>query len=254
LVIQQCLARGISVVAGHAPDGPRVRRTESSWRTARWAFLRAVADERRATIATAHTLDDQAETVAIRILRGASARGLAGMAVSTLGIVRPFLGIRRADVAAYALARGVACRVDPSNTDRAFLRNRIRADLLTAIEVHHPDFGDLLIDIGRRAAAWRAQLSALVDRLGPQRLDAAVVLDAVSLTSLTPEGLAIVWPELAARAGVVMDRRGIIRAAEWALSASPGQRMPLSGGAVVERTARTFVLRPAGASNEGKRR
>jgi len=243
LVVRECLRRGVPVVAGRAPDGPAGRRTESAWRTARWAFLRAVAAERRATIVTAHTLDDQAETVAIRILRGASARGLAAMEAPTPGVVRPLLGIRRAALAAYAQAERVPFREDPSNDDRAYLRNRLRAELLTAIEARRPGFGGELVEVGRRAAAWRRDLAALVDQVDARIVEGAVVIDAAPLTELTTDGLAIVWPELAARAGVVMDRRGIARVADWSTSATAGQRMPLSGGAVVERTARTFVLR-----------
>jgi hypothetical protein len=73
----------------------------------------------------------------------------------------------------------------------------------------------------------------------------AVVVDADALTSLTPAGLAEVWPEVAGRAGFVLDRRGIERMAEWTSRARPGQRTPLSGGVVAERTARTFVVRRA---------
>ena len=72
-----------------------------------------------------------------------------------------------------------------------------------------------------------------------------MVVDADALASLTPEGLAIVWPEVAGRAGYVLDRRGIERWAAWTARARPGQQIPLSGGVVAERTARTYVVRRA---------
>ncbi|MDP1891703.1 MAG: tRNA lysidine(34) synthetase TilS [Gemmatimonadaceae bacterium] len=108
LVVRECLRRGISVVAGRAPERPgSPRASESVLRHARWAFLRAVAEERRAVIVTAHTRDDQAETVAMRILRDASARGLAGMAWAPAGVARPFLDLSRADLARYAGEAGI---------------------------------------------------------------------------------------------------------------------------------------------------
>ncbi len=258
LVVRECLRRSVPVMAGRsavsgalagsvaaespAIDPPAVR-TEAAWREARWTWLRAIAKERRATIVTAHTLDDQAETVAMRILRGASARGLAAMAAPSAGVTRPLLGVGRADLADYAARHEVAFLDDPTNGDARFLRNRLRADLLRAAEAVRPGFSADLSAIGTRAAAWRHALRVLVDGLGVRCVEGALVIDAQPLASLASDGLGIVWPELAARAGVVMDRRGIARAAAWTTRARPGQRMPLSGGAVLERTARTFVVR-----------
>ncbi len=242
LVVRECLGRSISVVAGRAPGPAASRRTESAWRSARWTFLRAVAEERRATIVTAHTLDDQAETVAIRILRGSSARGLAAMEAPSVGVVRPFLAVSRAQLAAYADREGVRWFEDPSNSDAGFLRNRLRADLMRTLRELHPGFDAQLIGIGRRAAAWRAELAKVVDGMQPCRVGAAVVIEAGALEAFAPDSLRIVWPEIASRAGVVMDRRGIERLVEWTSRATAGQRMPLSGGALVERTARTFVI------------
>ena len=246
LVVGECLRRGISVVAGRAPEGPRsLRAAESVLREARWAFLRAVAEERHAVIVTAHTRDDQAETVAMRILRDASARGLAAMAWPSSGVVRPLLVLCREDIARYASDAGIPYVEDPSNTDPVYLRNRLRADFIAAAARARPGFREELVAIGHRAAAWRGELAQWVDLLGARRVGDAVVVGADALASLTPAGLAVVWPELAGRAGFVLDRRGIERMAEWTPRARPGQRTPLSGGVVVERTARTFVVRRA---------
>jgi len=246
LVITECLRRGISVVAGRAPEMPvRERPSEAVLREARWAFLRAVAEERRAVIATAHTADDQAETVAQRILRDASARGLAGMAAPSPGIVRPLLGVSRDALARYAEEHQVCFVEDPSNDDAIYQRNRLRADLLSAAASVRPGFRDELLDLGVRAAQWRADLAALVDTMALRKVGPALVIDARPLADHEAAGLAILWPEIAGRLGVVMDRRGIERVAGWTRYARPGQRIPLSGGATVERTAKTFVVRPA---------
>lgn len=246
LVVRECLRRGISVVAGRAPERPGVARaSESVLREARWAFLRAVAEERRAVIVTAHTRDDQAETVAMRILRDASARGLSAMEWPLSDVVRPFLDISREDIVRYAREAGIPYKEDPSNTDPVYLRNRLRADVLAAAERARPGFREELVAIGRRATAWRTELARLVDLLAAHRVGDAVVVQAEALATLTPAGLAVVWPEVAGRAGFVLDRRGIERLAGWTARARPGQRAPLSGEVIVERTARTFVVRRA---------
>jgi tRNA(Ile)-lysidine synthase len=246
LVVRECLRLGVSVIAGRAPERPRATRaTEALLREARWTFLRAVAEERDATIVTAHTMDDQAETVAMRILRGASARGLAGMATPTHGVVRPLLGISRADLAAYASAEGVRFADDPSNALPAYLRNRLRSDVLAAIESVRPGFRGELIAIGARAARWREAVAHCVDALGAHRVGDCVVVEAVAIAGFSPDELAVIWPEAAGRSGIVLDRRGVERLSRWAPRSRAGQRIPLSGGAMVERTPRTFVLRAA---------
>jgi tRNA(Ile)-lysidine synthase len=245
LVVRECLGRGIPVVAGRAPQrAASAPLPEAVLRSARWAFLRAVADERGATVVTAHTRDDQAETVAMRILRGASARGLAGMAAPTAGVARPLLGVSRRQVAAYAEAHLVPFVEDPSNAADVYLRNRVRTDLLRAAEAVRPGFAEELVALGERAARWRSQVARLVDLLGVQRSGDAVVVPSAPLEQLTRDDLAVVWPEIASRAGVVLDRRGVNRLADWSPTARAGQRTPLSGGATAERTSRTFVVRP----------
>src|SRR5689334_20464517 len=77
-----------------------LRHDEASLREGRWRFLRHVAAIHDAPIVTAHTLDDHIETVVMRILRGASARGLAGLLAES-AVERPFLGIRRETIRDY---------------------------------------------------------------------------------------------------------------------------------------------------------
>jgi tRNA(Ile)-lysidine synthase len=263
LVERTALAYELPVVSGALPAG--AARTEAEWRTARWRFLRGWAEELRATIVTAHTWDDQVETVVLRILRGAGARGLAGMLAHTasgsgageglvapagrLSPMRPLLGVRRADIATYARARRVPFHDDPSNARVAHQRNRVRLEILPALERARPGFSAWCWDISVRAAALRTSLSCIVDeRVVPRTTpDGALVISLAAVRGLRATDWALLWPEFAARVGVAMDRRGIERAAEWAVTARPGSRIPLSGGAAVERTASTFVLRGAAA-------
>jgi tRNA(Ile)-lysidine synthase len=104
---------------------------EVAGRHARYAFFARVREARAAhAVAVAHTRDDQAETVLLRLLRGAGTRGLRGALPSRGGIVRPLLTCGRDELRAYLAARGACWREDATNADTEILRNRIRHDLL----------------------------------------------------------------------------------------------------------------------------
>ncbi len=104
---------------------------EARARDARYAALDAAADRHGATaILVGHTADDQAETVLLALLRGSAGPGLAGMPVRRGRLVRPLLGVRRADTEACAAALGIDPVRDPSNDDRSFRRAWIRHDVL----------------------------------------------------------------------------------------------------------------------------
>ena len=122
----------------------------------------------------------------------------------------------------------------------------MRHEILPAFEHAAPGFSEWCWAIGERAAEWREALERLVDGLGVTLVDTeSLVLSAAPLDRLSASEWSVLWPALAARVGVVMDRRGIDRAAAWAPRSSPGQAIPLSGEARIERTAQTFVIRSA---------
>lgn len=216
---------------------------EAEWREARWRFLRGWAAELRATIVTAHSWDDQVETVVLRLLRGSGPRGLAAMRAGD-AVARPFLALRREMVAQYANARGLQWVEDPSNASLDFARNRVRHEILPALERASPGFAEWCWELSGRAAALRRALGAWVDdTLSPATVEAGcVALRAELLVALSPEEAGLVWPEVAARAGLALDRRGIARLVAWAPSAKVGGVVQVSGGEV-QRTASTFVMR-----------
>lgn len=251
LVEREAGRRSVPFITGRRNDGGA--QTEAAWRDARWSFLRRWAIELQATVVTAHTRDDQIETVVIRILREAGVRGLAGMYAET-DIARPLLDITRTEISSYAQACEVRFIDDPSNDNLVHLRNRVRHQLLPALERSHPGFSSELLDIARRAADWRGGIDALIDTLGVNLLPgengrdgAGVVVPASALTSFGVSGAAVLWPAIAARAHVALDRRGTERLAAFTATGIPGSRIPLSGGAEVQRTASSFVLRNCGA-------
>jgi tRNA(Ile)-lysidine synthase len=169
-------------------------------------------------------------------------------------VLRPFLQLGRADVAAYAAARAIAWVEDPSNRSRAHLRNRVRHDLLPAIRRVRPEFDAELLAIGRRAAAWRAEVESVADAIGarpsPRGLD--VVWD--SLAPYDAEALAVVWPAVAARAGATLDRRGTRRLAAFTIDAAVGDVMQLAGGWEVVRLRDRVSLRRAAATGSWRLR
>jgi len=108
-------------------------------RDARRAALEGLADDIGATaIALAHTADDQAETVLMRALSGATPRALTAMAERSGRLARPMLRVWRDDVNAYCDALGLPTVDDPSNRDPRFLRSRVRHELLPALEQVFP--------------------------------------------------------------------------------------------------------------------
>lgn len=108
-------------------------------RDARHAALTALAEQVQASaIALAHTADDQAETVLMRALAGATPRALAAMPERRGHLARPLLRVWRSDVSAYCAALGLDVLDDPSNRDPRFLRSRVRHELLPALETVFP--------------------------------------------------------------------------------------------------------------------
>jgi tRNA(Ile)-lysidine synthase len=119
-----------------AADARAARRSiEAAAREARDAFFaQAAARLGASSVATAHTADDQAETVILRLLRGSSARGAGGIRPRRGLLIRPLLDVRRAELRADLVARGESWREDASNADRSIPRNAIRHDVLPVIE------------------------------------------------------------------------------------------------------------------------
>ena len=143
---------------------------EAAGRELRYRWFALLAREQRFdSIATGHTLDDQAETVLLKFLRGAGSRGLAGVypIVNRDGfrIIRPLLCITRAEVESYLTSLGQPWREDESNLDRRFLRNRIRHQLLPLLErEYNPNLRRLLSDLAEVSQAEQGYWNELVER------------------------------------------------------------------------------------------
>jgi tRNA(Ile)-lysidine synthase len=141
---------------------------EDAARQIRRRFFAGLIEEGVADcVATGHTLDDQAETVLFRLMRGAGIAGLAGiLPVTREGLIRPLLEVSRAEVERYLRSRGIEWREDATNRDLGFARNRIRHALLPQLAREwNPQIRDVLAhtaDIAREEESWR---EADIDRL-----------------------------------------------------------------------------------------
>jgi len=181
---------GLACVVGRADVAGLARagrdNLEQAARRARYEFLASAARAAGArAVLAAHTLDDQAETVLLRLLRGSGGEGLGGMAAERaleggrgdvaeggleVFLRRPLLGwARRADTEGYCRARGVEPRADEMNEDETYARVRVRRRLLPLLETFNPRAAEALA----RAASLLREDSAALDALAAALLGEA---------------------------------------------------------------------------------
>lgn len=263
---------GFECVVGRASVSERAREAgdnlEQAARRARYEFL---ADAARGcgarAVLAAHTLDDQAETVMLRLLRGSGAEGLGGMAPeraleagAEVSLRRPLLTwARRADTESFCRERGVEFRVDAMNRDERFARVRVRRKLLPLLETFNPRAAEALA----RTAALLREESATLDELAAALLEEARADASTDAGEGTAAGtfplkvgaLTRAAPALRRRAlrlwlaGVRGDLRRLSRAhllgVERLLEGERGGRVAeLPGGSRVERRRGLLHFRP----------
>lgn len=153
-------------------------------------FERTVAEGAADRVATAHTRDDQAETVLLRLLRGAGPAGLAGIRARRGSVVRPLLDVRRAELRDYLRERRLSHREDPTNRDLRVTRNRIRHKLLPLLKAEFsPAIADVLArdaDIARADADWIERVANEAAARIVRYEEGRVVVDAAGLAAEPP--------------------------------------------------------------------
>ncbi|HYA00121.1 MAG TPA: tRNA lysidine(34) synthetase TilS [Candidatus Binatia bacterium] len=148
---------GFSAVRVKVRPGPSL---QDQARRARHRALGEAADRLGASaIALGHTADDQAETVLMRLLTGATPRGLRAMAAREGRLARPLLHVWREETVAYCAALGLEPLDDPSNRDPRFLRSRVRHELLPALEAVFPGARRRLAILAERQRSLLAEVS-----------------------------------------------------------------------------------------------
>jgi tRNA(Ile)-lysidine synthase len=188
-----CLRLEVPLHVHHASVPERVARSreagqtetiEEAARELRYAcFARLIAEGHADSVLTAHTLDDQAETVLMKLLRGAWTEGISGIhpVVRLQGtgsrepgrsggrIVRPLLSVRRAELEDCLRWQGQVWRTDSSNADEAFTRNRVRHHLLPILREYNPAIEKALANLAELArddeARWQAELARILPQI-----------------------------------------------------------------------------------------
>jgi tRNA(Ile)-lysidine synthase len=223
---------------------------EAARRVRRGFLVEAAARAGAARVATGHTLDDQAETVLMRLARGAGPSALAGMEAAGPGpFVRPLLGIERADLRAWLGRRGLSHREDPSNRALRYDRNRVRRLVVPALaEALNPRAARHLVEAADRLREDARYLDKLAGRrlAGVARASSrgTLALDAGALAR-APSCLAARIARLAlARAGADPRRIGSrhIDALLGLARGEDGRQADLPGGLRAARRGKRILL------------
>ena len=222
---------------------------EVAARDARYAAFDDARSRFDATVvATGHTMDDQAETVLLRLLRGAGTRGLSGIRVRRGPFVRPLLDTRRADLRAYLDARGESWRDDGSNADVSIPRNRVRHELMPVVATMAPGAVAALARLATLAQDDETYLEEAAIKNRP----ALVLLEESGRVEVDASALSLLPPTLSRRfiRGIAAD---LTPGAAWsarhleAVSELIGTDKPVGHldlpGLVVERQADVLTFR-----------
>lgn len=264
-VRDQAEGLGLPCRVGHA-DIPAIAAArgyteETAGREARYRFLGETA---RATgadrVLTAHHADDQVETVLMRVMRGAGARGLAGIPIRrplsedlrNVEVIRPLIACRRGEIESFLRHRGLSGRLDRTNLSPDYLRNRVRHRLRPALEGRWP--GDLHTHVMRLSDAARGLVHAH-ERLGRTltaqhdvRIEPGLAATEADWLRGLPASLIAEliedWAQQAGLRGRQFDRTHYEQAAALAVGGEEGA-LTLPGGVIVRREGDALILHRA---------
>ncbi|HZU33012.1 MAG TPA: tRNA lysidine(34) synthetase TilS [Candidatus Angelobacter sp.] len=223
---------------------------ETAARTLRHKWFDELIHQGKADkIATAHTLDDQAETVLMRVLRGSGTRGLAAIAPEQKEkrLVRPLLNVSRKEIEAYLNALQQPWREDSTNLDLNHTRNRVRHKLMPLLETEfNPAIRETLAIQAEVARAeeeyWDKELSLLLPRLvregkpsrsGRNTSGEAAEVVALDLAGLRSQSLALqryILHAVAGKLGITLEFKHIQQLTEAIAAKKSGKSLPLPHG------------------------
>ena len=245
---------------------------ETAARRARYEFLGRVAREQQCdAVAVGHNADDNVETILQRIVRGTGVRGLAGIGPQrvldigdgggTVRVVRPLLGIRRAAIEDYLRAERIQWRVDRSNLENDYTRNRIRNELLPLLrEQYNAGVDDALLRLGRTAeglaGALGKEAAGILQKVMLRRGEGCVVLDAAAMGQLAEVQQAEVVQLALDELGVPRRRIGfrqVVAVLELVAGCGTEQVRQLPYGVRVRRDGGEVVLERGGGIGSGNK-
>jgi len=216
---------------------------EDTARRLRYQALAGIArDEGYTHVATAHTADDNAETLLLHLIRGSGLRGLTGIRperplAEGVTLIRPLLDMTRREVEDYARWHNLTWRTDGSNSDTVYTRNKIRHEILPLLREINPRAAETLHETAKRLAGDDAALDALASR------------HAESLTPHFLRTLPAALADRAIRAWVQTQRPGVFLSAVHSealrhvfASHTPQGEVPLPGGVTAKRDRDAFWL------------
>ena len=201
------------------------RASEDLARRRRYGFLRREAEKHRATIATAHHLNDIAETVAINLSRGTGWRGLACLASD---VYRPLLSQTKQEIIDYAKQNNLTWREDSTNQSTAYLRNRLRPKLQSS------DLVQQLAALRARQVEIRDEIDQEIDDLGWQS-----PLSRHSFVMMEPVVASEILRKITTSRLTRPQRERLILAIK---TAQPGSRFEAGSGVIVQFTSRHFTV------------
>ena len=251
-----CRAHDVPMALGRA-SGPL--RTEAAARRARYAFLHEARARLDAELlVTAHHADDQVETVLLRLHRGSTPDGLAGIpARRRPAIVRPLLPFRRAELEAYAAERALVHREDATNRRTIHERNRIRhlvLPYLCGLEASNDRMKDAWLafatEVRRGRRAWARCLDVAERKIGPARDGERLVVAAPRLAAYDDAVRAQLLRRWARALGGSLGRRSLAAARRFLRTAESGTSVELGAGIVLRREYGAWVLERAPDGDE----
>jgi tRNA(Ile)-lysidine synthase len=243
--------RGEARVAEEARK--RRRNLEATARDLRYRFFLGLIRQGKVDIvATAHTLDDQAETVLLHILRGTGTRGMGGIhRVFQNKVIRPLLGLTRAEIAEETGKRNLPFRVDSTNVDTRFRRNKVRMELLPILEKeYNPEIKRLLSELATRAREDEGYLDQQArERAGAWRLreDGAEKISRTALRSMPPALARRVLRQMLSEVGSSLagvTHRHIEAIYRFALESQSGKKLQLPRGLAARTEFDWLILLP----------
>ncbi len=226
-----CAGYDIPFVSGSGQVVAGEKGLEAAAREARYAFLKSLPGR----IATAHTADDNAETILMHLVRGTGLKGLGGIAPVNGNLIRPMLQITRAEVLAFLEEYSIPYVEDSSNRGDDFLRNRLRHHVMPLLKQENPSLSQNLTAMALRLRQDEQALTAAAEK--------SYTGDVNQLRTMEPAIRSRVLSQMLLQAGVKEPESEHISAMEkLVFSQNPSARAAFPGGVAIARSYDTIKV------------